>query len=108
MEASMNRETRRKLKITKEQADLFDRIASYKHLEDGTKVKLRYEQIIGRKDYDGLNQKYKDFVESHKESTMTVEFDEAVNKKYALVALKEDETVPKFLFWEGDLLPIVT
>ena len=100
----MNRETRRKLKITKEQADIFDRLSQGKLIEAGSRVKLKYDQIVSRKDWEKLNQKYKNFVEENKDNEFTVQIDEKVHNMYKLVSLKEDPTEPKFLFWVGDLI----
>jgi hypothetical protein len=100
----MNRETRRKLKITKEQADIFDRLSSGKLINAGSKVRLKYDQITSREDWATLNQKYKNFVEANKDSEFTVQIDEKIHNMYKLVSLAEDTTEPKFLFWVGDLI----
>lgn len=99
----MNRETRRKLKITKEQSDIFDRLSSGKLINAGSKVKLKYDQITSRKDWATLNQKYKDFVEENKDKEFTVQIDEKIHNMFRLVSLEEDTTEPKLLFWVGDL-----
>jgi len=104
----LNRETRRKLKITKEQADVLERLRKNREDEhvfkDGEKVKLNYEQIVKRNDWEKLNQKYKKFVEESKDSILTIQIDEIVHNKYKLISFKEDTMEPKFLFWVGDLL----
>jgi hypothetical protein len=100
----MNRETRRKLKITKEQADIFDRLSSGKLINAGSKVRLKYDQITSREDWATLNQKYKNFVEANKDNEFTVQIDEKIHNMYKLVSLAEDTTEPKFLFWVGDLI----
>lgn len=102
----MNRETRRKLKITKEQSDIFDRLSSGKLINAGSKVKLKYDQITSRKDWATLNQKYKDFVEENKDKEFTVQIDEKIHNMFRLVSLEEDTTEPKLLFWVGDLMLI--
>lgn len=101
----MNRETRRKMKISKEQGDFLDRIYLdiQSEIHEGDKVKLRYEQITLRKDYPGLSKKYREFVESNKDTVFTAKIDEKIHGKYPLMELEEDETQPKFLFWTGDL-----
>jgi hypothetical protein len=104
----MNREMRRKLKITKEQDEIFERLRSGKLITAGSKVKLKYDQITCRKDWEELNQKYKDFVETNKDKELTVQIDEKVHNMYKLVSLEEDTMEPKFLFWVGDLLLIDT
>ena len=100
----MNRETRRKLKITKEQADVFDRLAQGKLIAAGSKVKLKYDQIVSRKDWATLNQKYKDFIETNKDGEFTVQINEKIPDTFKLISFEEDVTEPKFLFWVGDLL----
>ena len=106
----MNRETRRKLKISKDEADVFDRITSgdFDLIHAGSKVKLKYDQMVARKDWASLNKKYKDFVESNKEKELTVVIDEKVHDMFKMVSLEENTMEPKFLFWVGDLIPVVT
>ena len=104
----MNRATRRKLKVTKEQGDIFDRLASGELISAGSKVKLKYEQITTRKDYESLAQKYKDFIESRKDDIFTVVIDEKIHNMFKLVSLEEDTMEPKFLFWVGDLEMVKT
>jgi hypothetical protein len=104
----MNREMRRKLKITKEQDEILSRLESGRLINAGSKVKLKYDQITSRKDWEKLNQKYKDFVETNKDKEFTVQIDEKVHNMYKLVSLEEDTMEPKFLFWVGDLLLIDT
>jgi hypothetical protein len=102
----LNRAQRRKLKITKEQADIFDRLSQGELISAGSKVRLKYDQIVSRKDWETLNKKYKDFVETNKDIEFTVKIDENVHDMYKLVSLEEDTTEPKFLFWVGDLILI--
>ena len=104
----MNRETRRKLKITKEQADIFERLKEGRSINAGSKVKLKYDQIVSRKDWAALNQKYKDFVETNKDGEFTVQIDEKIHNMFKLVSLEEDTMEPKFLFWVGDLEMVKT
>lgn len=100
----MNRETRRKLKITKEQAEIFDRLSQGRLIDTGSKVKLKYDQITSREDWATLNQKYKDFVEANKDKEFTVQIDEKLHNMFRLVSLEEDTTDPRLLFWVGDLI----
>lgn len=100
----MNREQRRKLKLTKEQADFVDRIRSGDPIPPESKVKLNYNQIVSRNDYKKLKQSYKDFVENNKETIFTTNNSEDISKTAKLVSLKEDEADPKWLFWVGDLM----
>lgn len=107
----INREQRRKMKWTKEQADAYE---YYKMLENtpdemlidaGSKVKLKYEQIVGRKDYSKMRSDYKEFVEENKEKEFTILIsDDKIHNKYKLVSLEEDTKDPKWLFWVGDLV----
>lgn len=78
---------------------------------EGEKVRLDYARITSYKDWDRLRPEYKEFVEKHKNDIFTVEFDPVKKETKAenletMVQLKEDPTVPKFLFWAGDLIPI--
>lgn len=99
----MNRKMRRSLKITKEQSDILDKLSSGEMLECGSKVKLKYNQIIARKDWDKLSKNYKTFVEENKDVEFTIEETDAKNL-FKMVSLREDTTDPKWLFWVGDLI----
>lgn len=111
----MNREEKRKYKkqlISKgysgSQADTMIMIKEMqetrKFLKEGQAVKLDVKSIKSHPDYPRLTSKYKDWVELHCEDVFTVEYDEKYNNNPSLVLLKEDTTVPKWLFWEGNLI----
>lgn len=112
----MNRENRRKMakkdktlaKILQQNKELNEQHVS---CFEGEKVKINYEQIKNSKDWDKLNLKYKEFIETHKDEIFTVEFDPIKKElnaktKDLLVQLKEDETKPKWLFQARDLIPL--
>jgi hypothetical protein len=111
----INREQRRKMKLTKAQADtlefykMMENTSDKMLIEEGCKVKLKYEQITSRKDYVKLRLDYRTFVEDNKETEFTVLIeDKRVHNKYKMVSLKEDIKDPKWLFWVGDLIRIDT
>lgn len=113
----MNREQKRnltnKLKakgFKKSYIDAFIKLKELKALPiipEGTQVKLNYNKIISGVDYntnvDFNKEKYHNFVETNKDKIFTVEYDEKYKNKPNLVCLKEDETVPKWLWFIGDL-----
>ena len=74
-----------------------------KHLQEGQKVKLNMDNITSHPDYPNLTAKYRNWVESHKDMLFTVEFDKAYKDNPTLLCLKEDDSEPQWLFWEGDL-----
>ena len=45
----------------------------------------------------------KAFVEEHKDTIFTVEYDEKFGKKPKIVMLKEDISDPKYYWWIGEL-----
>lgn len=112
----INREQRRKLGITKEQADQYERQKEFQKMieettddmliDAGSKVKIKCEQIMGRKDYPRMRSDYKQFIETNKETEFTVLIDEKIHNKYKMVSLKEDTKDPRWLFWVGDLVPV--
>lgn len=67
-------------------------------IEEGTKVKLNYDNIINDPNYPRKVQGYKDFVENNKDKIFTVEYDERYTNNPLLVMLKEDETEVKWLW----------
>ena len=78
---------------------------------EGEKVKIDFERIYHYKDYEKLNPKYKEFIENNRSTVFTVEFDpyrkqHNTKDKENMVQLVEDESVPKWLFWAGDLIPL--
>jgi len=105
----INRAQRRKMKMTNAQADAYEYYLMIQDTPDelligaGSKVKIKYEQIMKRKDYPIMHSDYKKFVETNKETEFTVLIDEKVHNKYKMVSLKEDVKEPRWLFWVGDL-----
>ena len=75
-------------------------------LKEGQKVKLKYDYIKSRTNYLTKTKEYKDFIENNKDKTFTVEYDSNHKNKPNLVCLKEDTTVPKWLFW-SEFLEVV-
>lgn len=72
-------------------------------LQPGDKVYLDIERIKQHPGWDDRRPEYKAFCESNVERTFTVECDGARKSNSGLVCLAEDQTVPKWLFWPGDL-----
>jgi hypothetical protein len=110
----MNRKQRRKLsKYMKKKDSYFDIL---KHLDDidnnkvlyeeGESVKLNYESITSQPDYQNMNPKYIEFVETHKNDAFTVEYDLRHKENPTLVCLKEDQSDPKWLWWVEFLIKI--
>ena len=73
-------------------------------IPEGSKVKLNIERITKRKDYSRMRETYKDFVENHKDTVFTVEYDPKHTYEPVWVCLAEDTTPIKWLFYIGDLL----
>ena len=69
-------------------------------LPEGTKVKLKAEQILQQKD---LNEKYREWVEVNKDKVFTCEKDSTLPNDSKRVVFKEDESNPKWLFHVTDL-----
>lgn len=82
--------------------ELKERSFVRKPLDEGDKVKIDVEKIKSRKDYENMRNEYKLFIENNTNVIFTVEFDPKY-QDHTLVVLKEDETKPKWLWWEGDL-----
>lgn len=100
----MNREQRRKM-IKKYGNDVVDRFIhpeKPQEIPEGQKVMLNYSKITGRKDYPHLQERYKAFVEEHRNDILTVEHDKMRNDN-ALVCLAEDPGEVKWLWGVGDL-----
>ena len=70
-----------------------------KHFQIGDKVKLDIDVIKARKNYNVMNPKYKEFVESSKGMVLTVQ-----KENSNLICLEEE---PKWLFWSGDLITVL-
>lgn len=50
-----------------------------------------------------MTDQYKAFVEEHKDTIFTVEYDEKFGKEPKIVMLKEDTSDPKYFWWIGEL-----
>ncbi|WP_206459318.1 hypothetical protein [Anaerovorax sp. IOR16] len=72
-------------------------------LQEGQKVKLNLEKIKSNVNYENMSDKYKKFIELHKDDIFTVEYDKNHMNNPVVVCFKEDTTDPKWLFWDGDL-----
>lgn len=72
-------------------------------LQAGDKVQLDIERIKGHPGWQDRRLEYREFCESNAGRTFTVEYDKARKGNSGLVCLAEDPTVPKWLFWTGDL-----
>jgi predicted RNA-binding protein with TRAM domain len=109
----INREERRKRGLTKEQAETLEYYLKLENtpddklIDNGSKVKFKYEQITSEKDWVRKLEKYRTFVEENKDKEFTVLIEDIkVHNKYKMVSLVEDETDPKWLFWVGDLIRV--
>lgn len=69
-------------------------------IDDGQRVKLDINSITENVDFNRKTQKYKDWVLFHKNDIFTVGFD----KRHKLYFLNEDQTVPKWLFVDSELI----
>lgn len=72
----------------------------YDYLAEGDKVRLKYDYITSREGYATKSEKYKQFIEDNKDKIFTVEYDANHLDNPIIVALKEDDSEPKWLFWE--------
>ena len=105
---NMNRAEKRKLakKLKMKYAELLESLefkiedVTVEELPEGTKVKLKAEQILQQKD---LNEKYREWVEVNKDKVFTCEKDPTLPNDSKRVVLKEDESNPKWLFHVTDL-----
>ena len=75
-----------------------DKLSFPKQFQEGDKVKLDVEKIKGRKDYEKMNPKYKEFVESNVDTVFTAHLE-----RETLISLKEQ---PEWLFWSGSLIKV--
>ena len=104
----MNRAEKRKLakKLKMKYAELLESLefkiedVTVEELPEGTKVKLKAEQILQQGD---LNEKYREWVETNKDKVFTCEKDPTLPNDSKRVVLKEDESNPKWLFHVTDL-----
>lgn len=104
----MNRAEKRKLakKLKMKYTELLESLEfkiediTVEELPEGTKVKLKAEQILQQED---LNEKYREWVEANKDKVFTCEKDSTLPNDSKRVILKEDENNPKWLFHVTDL-----
>lgn len=75
-----------------------DKLSLPKQFQEGDKVKLDVEKIMKRKDYEKMNPKYKEFVESSADKVFTVHLE-----RETLISLREQ---PEWLFWSGSLIKV--
>lgn len=73
-------------------------------LFEGDKVKIDYEGIVSRVDYEKRRPEYRDFIEQNKNTIFTVKYDEKYRNNPWLVSLEEDTTEPRWLFTTSDLI----
>lgn len=78
-------------------------------LENGDKVKIKYDDFMKRKEETNAqtNPKLLEWLAIHKDDIFTVEYEKAYEEKKILCCLREDETVPKWLFWTEDLEKVI-
>ena len=104
----MNRAEKRKLakKLKMKYAELLESLefkiedVTVEELPEGTKVKLKAEQILQQ---GNLNEKYREWVEANKDKVFTCEKDPTLPNDSKRVVFKEDESNPKWLFHVTDL-----
>lgn len=72
-------------------------------IQPGDKVQLNIEKIKEHPRWEDRRPEYKEFCESNVGRIFTVERDKSRGDNSGLVCLAEDQTVPKWLFWTGDL-----
>lgn len=109
----MNREEKRKFVkqarkkgISKNAAEAYlaakeaglDKLSLPKQFNEGDKVKLDVEKIKARKDYENMNPRYKEFVETNPDTVFTVHLE-----RETLISLAEQ---PEWLFWSGSLIKV--
>ena len=104
----MNRAEKRKLakKLKMKYTELLESLefkiedVTVEELPEGTKVKLKAEQILQQ---GNLNEKYREWVEKKRDKIFTCEKDSTLPNDSKRVILKEDENNPKWLFHVTDL-----
>jgi hypothetical protein len=90
-----------KMGISKEESkNIIEKAVGFK---EGDKVKIDYDYITGRKNYDSLTDKYKTFISENKDKIFTLEKD-GIHKSFFV--FKEDDTEPKWLWFGTDLIKI--
>lgn len=110
----MNRKQKRNIQGALRKKGYSERqIASYLMLKEreeqagkyaeGDKVQLDIQKLTGHPNWPRLRQEYREWVLAHTGQTFTVQYDPQQKERPSLVCLAEDETVPKWLFFVGDL-----
>ena len=72
-------------------------------IPNGTQVKLNLSAIQKDPNYQRKSDKWKEWIEQHKEEIFTVEYDPKFGEQPKVVTLKEDTSDPKWLWFIGDL-----
>ena len=72
-------------------------------IPNGTQVKLNLSAIQKDPNYQRKSDKWKEWIEQHKEEIFTVEHDPKFGDQPKVVTLKEDTSDPKWLWFIGDL-----
>lgn len=75
-----------------------DKLSLPKQFNEGDRVKLDVEEITSRKDYERLNPKYREFVESNRDTVFTAHLE-----RDTLISFVEQ---PEWLFWSGILIKV--
>lgn len=75
-----------------------DKLSLPKQFNEGDRVKLDVEKITSRKDYERLNPKYREFVESNRDTVFTAHLE-----RDTLISFVEQ---PEWLFWSGILIKV--
>ena len=72
-------------------------------IPNGAQVKLNLSAIQKDPNYQRKSDKWKEWIEQHKEEIFTVEYDPKFEEQPKVVTLKEDTSNPKWLWFIGDL-----
>lgn len=75
-----------------------DKLSLPKQFNEDDRVKLDVEKITSRKDYERLNPKYREFVESNRDTVFTAHLE-----RDTLISFVEQ---PEWLFWSGILIKV--
>lgn len=77
-------------------------------LSEGDKVRLDMHSITTHPDYIKLTEKYKTWVHAHVDEVFTVIYDEQHRDSPLIVALQEDDSDPRWLFFIGHLKKVTS
>ena len=75
-------------------------------INQGDKVKLDYEKLTNDPNFSRMNEEWKKWIEEHKNTKLTVDFDENHVKNKLFCVFEEDESEVKWLFYVGDLIKL--